>query len=122
MSRCTGSDARAAVLAGTPIVLEATLDRTLLTRLGWVLRLVGTLVRVPQLPHGAEIYTARSDLTHRIDVRNQWAAKRAALAAHISQTTSEAEVRTLAVLLRLPGPVFRRVFRYEWFRESSGQA
>lgn len=114
--------ARAAALAGTPIVLEATIDRTLLIRLGWVLRAASTLVRLPQLPRGADLYTARSELTHRIDVSNQWSAKRAALAAHVSQTTSESEVRTLAVLLRLPRPIFRRVFRYEWFRESTGRA
>ncbi len=111
--------ARAAELAGTPVVLEATLDRTPLTRLARLLRLANVVVSLPQLPRQGDLYTARSELTHRIDVRDQWTAKRAALSAHVSQTTSASEVRTLALLLRLPPRVFRRVFRYEWFREPA---
>ncbi len=108
---------RAAELARTPLVLEATVDRTALLRVGRLLHALRHLRRLPQLPDPQNIYTARSDLTHRIDVRHQWRAKRAAMQAHVSQAESDDAVRTLALFLRLPRPLFRLVFRYEWFRE-----
>jgi LmbE family N-acetylglucosaminyl deacetylase len=55
-------------------------------------------------------------LTHRVDVRRHLDAKRAALAAHASQSTG-ASMRTVAVLLRLPSRIFRRVLGTEWFVE-----
>lgn len=109
--------ARAAALAGTPLLLEATVDRLLLHR---ALRLVGWL---PGLPAGfspaavAGAYTARADLTHRVDVRAFAGRKRAAMAAHASQAGADSGVRTLQVLLRLPRPVFARVLGHEWFRQ-----
>lgn len=60
-------------------------------------------------------------LTHRIDIRAQTTHKRDAMAAHRSQTGSDVGARTLARFLRLPRPLFRRVFRYEWFREPGVQ-
>jgi LmbE family N-acetylglucosaminyl deacetylase len=62
-------------------------------------------------------YTAREQLTHRIDVRRYADAKRRALAAHVSQTGGGDSLRTLSLLLRLPRPVFRRVLGAEWFVE-----
>jgi len=107
---------RAAQLAGTPVVLEATVDRDTLARM------LGRLAWVPGLPAGfradrfASAYTARDRLTHRVDVRRHLGAKRAALAAHASQSTG-ASMRTVAVLLRLPSRIFRRVLGTEWFVE-----
>jgi LmbE family N-acetylglucosaminyl deacetylase len=109
--------APAAALAGTPLVLEATVDRLLLRR---AVRLIGWL---PRLPPGfsAELvdrsYTDRAELTHRVDVRAFTAQKRAAMAAHGSQATADRGTRTLQALLRLPGPVFDRVVGHEWFRQ-----
>lgn len=109
--------ARAAALAGTPVLLEATIDRLLLHRAA---RLAGWL---PGLPAGfgtgavAGAYTARADLTHRVDVRRFAARKRAAMAAHASQATADRGTRTLQLLLRLPAPVFARVLGHEWFRQ-----
>jgi LmbE family N-acetylglucosaminyl deacetylase len=107
---------RAAQLAGTPVVLEATVDRDSLRRvMSWV-------AWVPGLPAGfhpdrfTQAYTARAQLTHRVDVRRHLDAKRAALAAHTSQATGSS-MRTVAVLLRLPSRVFRRVLGTEWFVE-----
>jgi LmbE family N-acetylglucosaminyl deacetylase len=108
---------RAAQLAGTPVVLEATVDRGLLQR---ALRLVGRLPGIPAdlaPDRFAAAYTASQDLTHRVDVRAFARQKRAAMAAHASQASADAGVRTLAVLLRLPGPIFRRVLGREWFVE-----
>jgi LmbE family N-acetylglucosaminyl deacetylase len=108
---------RAAELAGTPSVLEATVDRTALQR---VLRLVHRLPGIPaDFAPGrfAAAYTARAALTHRVDVRRFTGAKRASMAAHVSQAGADEGTRTLAVMLRLPRPLFRIAFGREWYVE-----
>ena len=107
---------RAAQLAGTPVVLEATVDRDLIDRVVRVLRRVGRIVPVPELPDTATAYTPRGELTHRVDVRRHLGAKCASLRAHASQA-SGGDARTLALLLRLPAPLRRLVLGREWFRE-----
>lgn len=109
--------ARAAELAGTPVLLEATVDRLLLRR---ALRLVGWLPGAPAGFDSSSVtgaYTARTDLTHRVDVRRFTDRKRAAMAAHASQATADRSTRTLQVLLRLPRPVFTLVAGHEWYRQ-----
>jgi LmbE family N-acetylglucosaminyl deacetylase len=105
---------RAAALAGTPVVLEATIDRDLLRRAVRLMKAV-RLGDGLQLPPLDRVYTPRSQLTHRIDVRRHVAAKRAAMQAHASQATADDADRTLAFFLRLPVPLFRLVFGREWF-------
>jgi len=105
----------AAELAGTPVVLEATLDRRFIDRVVRVLRQLGRVVPVPDLPDTSRAFTARADLTHEVDVRAHLDAKLASLRAHVSQTGGGP--RTLALLLRLPRPLARRVLGREWFRE-----
>lgn len=108
---------RAAQLAATPVVLEATVDRELLRRA------VGLVARVRQLPPEFDVstfdrsYTPRAQLTHRVDVRRYADRKRASMRAHVSQATADRGDRTLAALLRLPMPVYRRVLGREWFVE-----
>jgi LmbE family N-acetylglucosaminyl deacetylase len=112
--------ARAAELAGTPVVLEATVDRDLLLR---ALRLARRLHLVPpelDLPTFERAYAPRREITHVIDVRPWIDAKRAAMAAHASQATADDGDRTLAALLRLPMPVYRRVLGREWFVRRGG--
>ncbi|HEV7209336.1 MAG TPA: PIG-L family deacetylase [Mycobacteriales bacterium] len=109
--------ARAATLAGTPVLLEATVDRTRLLRAVRVLRLVPGLPADLTAPRLRTAYAPRHLLTHRIDVSAFTGAKRAAMAAHASQATGGSAARTLAVFLRLPRPLFRRVFGYEWYVE-----
>ncbi|GCD90267.1 PIG-L family deacetylase [Nocardioides sp. LS1] len=107
----------AAAIAGTPVVLEATIDRQSLQRaVGWLARLARVLP-LPALPTLDAAYTARADLTHRVDVRDHLSAKRASMRAHASQATGDGGARTLALLLRLPAPLARRVLGTEWFRE-----
>ncbi len=107
----------AAELAGTPVVLEATIDRHLLQRVASVLRwLPGVSGLIPPSRFAAS-FVARADLTHRVDVRRHLGAKRAALAAHASQATGGGSVRTVALLLRLPKPVLGLALGREWFRE-----
>lgn len=108
--------ARAArdLLDPAPRLLEATLDRTALVR---VLRVLRPLARVlPGLTLPADdVFSAPREITHRVDVRDQLAAKRAALAAHASQRGGG--VRTVAILLALPAPLARRVLGTEYFTE-----
>jgi LmbE family N-acetylglucosaminyl deacetylase len=111
--------ARAAQLAGTPSVLEATVDRSALQR---VLRLVHRLPGIPAdfAPQRFDrAFSAPDELTHCVDVRRYAGAKRAAMAAHVSQAVADEGTRTLAVLLRLPGPLFRLALGREWFVERS---
>ncbi len=113
----------AAELAGTPVVLEATVDRRVLRR---ALRALGALGVTRALKvEGAEWDAGRFDnafadperITHRVRVGRHASAKRNAMAAHASQATGGETVRTLAVFARLPRLVFRLVFAYEWFVE-----
>ncbi len=108
--------ALAAEIAATPRVLEATAPRDLLARV------TALIARLPGIPEAFDpqpfqtAYSARRDITHRIDVRRQAPAKRAAMAAHVSQSVAaEGSVRTLGALLKLPRPLFALVFRHEWY-------
>jgi LmbE family N-acetylglucosaminyl deacetylase len=109
---------RAAELAGTRLVLEATVDRTALTRalslVRWT-RLLPPEFAPDRLRHS---YSDRTAITHRIDVRAFADAKRRSMAAHASQAGGGSGTRTLAVFLRLPRPLYRRVFGTEWFIEA----
>jgi LmbE family N-acetylglucosaminyl deacetylase len=108
---------RAAELAGTPVVLEATVDRTALAR---VLSLVHWTRLVPPdfSPHRLRnSYSDRAAITHRIDVRRYTGQKRRSMAAHASQATGGSGPRTLAFFLKLPNALYRRVFATEWFIE-----
>lgn len=107
----------AARLAGTPVVLEATVDRRLLMRVAAVMRWIPGVARLVPESRFASTYLPPSELTHRVDVRRHLGAKRASLAAHHSQTTGGGSVRTLTLLLRLPGPVLGLALGREWFRE-----
>lgn len=107
----------AAELAGTPVVLEATIDRRKLQRVASVLRWLPRVSRLVPPSRFATSFVDRADLTHQVDVRRHLGAKRAALAAHASQATGGSSVRTVALLLRLPKPVLGLALGREWFRE-----
>lgn len=98
--------------ARRPVLLEATFDRTWLVRL---LRLLRPIAR--QLPGitipGDDTYASRPDLSMAVDVRANFAAKRAALAAHHSQTSGG--IRTIRIILALPRPLARHILGTEWF-------
>lgn len=114
--------ARAAEIARTPRVLEATVPRDTIARaVRWVARL-------HPFPDGFDpttferSYTPRAEITHRIDVRRHAAAKRASMRAHASQASSNGGDRTLAAFLRIPRPLFDVVFGREWFRDPTAVA
>ena len=108
---------RAAQLAGTPVVLEATVSAGLFRAALLVMRAIGhVLGRPPPLGTGG-IFSSRRQLTHRVSIGEQLAAKRAALAAHTSQQRPQGRGRVLDRVLRLPAPVFALAFGHEWFIE-----
>jgi LmbE family N-acetylglucosaminyl deacetylase len=108
---------RAAQLAGTPRLMEATLPREPILR---AYKVVSTL-RLVRRYDGAEVrrsFTARGEITHRIDVRRYADKKRAALACHASQTSGTGRsARLFGLMTRLPLPVFGLLFGREYYVE-----
>lgn len=118
---------RAAQIAGTPRLLEATVPRDTIVR---AIRWVSKVYHFPDHfdPTSFErAYSARQEITHRINVIRWSQAKRAAMAAHASQATGAGDTasgdqqgdRTLAAFLRIPRPLFDVVFGREWFVDPS---
>jgi LmbE family N-acetylglucosaminyl deacetylase len=109
--------AAAAAVAGTPLVLQATVDRRLIRPVARLIEATPRLLPEVRSADYEHAYTAHDEITHVVDVRAYADHKRRALLAHYSQATSDRGVRTLALLLRLPTWVFRRVLGREWFVE-----
>ncbi len=108
---------RAAVLADTRVVLEATVSAGLFRAVLGALRVAGHALGIPPL-ETRDVFSPRHAITHSVPVGASLAAKRAAMAAHGSQRRASGEVRVLDRLLRLPLPVFAIVFGREWFVEQ----
>jgi LmbE family N-acetylglucosaminyl deacetylase len=110
--------AAAAQLAGTPVLLEATVPRDrLLAAAGSVNRLLPAARRVDLQPW-AHAYSAAAEVTHCIDVRGQARQRRASMRAHASQATADSGPRTLGVFTRVPPPLFGLIFGREWYRQA----
>ena len=111
---------RAAELAGTPRLLEATVPRDTICR---ALDLAAKVYRFPPDfdRHSFDrSFSARRDITHRINVRRHIAAKRASMRAHASQASADGGGdRTLAAFLRIPRPVYDLVFGREWYVDAT---
>ncbi|MFI5897507.1 PIG-L deacetylase family protein [Actinoplanes sp. NPDC051513] len=107
----------AAAAAAIPVLLEATVDRGRLALALRLMRLAGPML--PRLPlnRTSDAYSSVSETTHLIDVGAFWRQKRIALRAHESQAEGGSRLRTVALLGRLPGPLFRLVAGREWFIE-----
>jgi LmbE family N-acetylglucosaminyl deacetylase len=104
--------ARAAEMAETPIVLEATVNRDPLLK---GVRLVSRIYPKVDVRTFERSYSPAEAITHRVNVRKYARAKRASMAAHASQATGGDGDRTLGAMLRLPRPVYRLVFGTEWY-------
>lgn len=109
--------ALAAELAGTPLVLEVTVDRGKLQGIARVLAKIPKVRRLIPEDRFAQAYTARADITHAVNVRHQLRAKKRALAAHASQGTGGG-IRTVTLLLKIPNWLAAPVLGTEWFREA----
>ncbi|MDO9485599.1 MAG: PIG-L family deacetylase [Actinomycetota bacterium] len=106
----------ASVLAKkAPTVFEATLPREPIAK---AVRLAG---RMRLTPKGFDptsfdaAWTPSSEITHRIDARKYWPIKRTALRAHASQAQADAQIRTLAVLTRLPSTIGTHLLGTEYY-------
>ncbi len=109
--------AAAARLAGTPVLLEATVPRDRLFAAARVVnRMLPVSRRVDLAPWGVA-YSASSEITHCIHVRGQARQRRASMRAHASQATGSGP-RTLGVFTRIPPPLFGWVFGREWYRQA----
>jgi LmbE family N-acetylglucosaminyl deacetylase len=102
---------RAAELAGTPIVLEATMNRDHLRRLFEAARAAGELSGedLPDVGEDATFGQPEALLTHCIDVRDHLVEKRASMAAHASQIAEE------SLFLQMPDEPFEASFGFEWY-------
>jgi LmbE family N-acetylglucosaminyl deacetylase len=107
---------RAAELAGTARLLEATVPRDTITK---AIDLAAKVYRFPPEFDRSSFdraFSARSEITHRISVRKQIGAKRASMRAHASQASADGGTdRTLAAFLRIPRPLYDLVFGREWY-------
>ena len=108
---------RAGQLAGTPIVLEATINRDLM-RMG--VELAGSLGFEVPADFSPDTFDSwfvpEAELTHRIDVTAQLDRKRASMEAHASQATSDVtSTRSLGLFLSLPDEYFALAFGNEWY-------
>lgn len=108
---------RAAMVAGTPSVLEATVDRDIL------LTGIDVAARFYKFPPEfrretfERAFTARQDITHRVNVRPYIIQKRVSFRAHASQASADEGDRTLGMFLKFPRLMFKQVMGQEWFRE-----
>ena len=113
---------RAAALAATPRLLEATVPRDAICR---AIDLAAKVYRFPPEFDRSSFdraFSARSEITHRVNVRRQIAAKRASMRAHASQASADGGAdRTLAALLRIPRPLYDLVFGREWFIDPAAR-
>lgn len=112
---------RAAELAGTPVVLEATINRDLMTTGVELASSLGYEVPDTFSPDSFDHWFLPADeLTHAVDVSAFITQKRESMAAHESQATSAAEgTRSMAVFLSLPDEYFALAFGTEWFVDRS---
>ena len=108
--------ARAAELAQTPRVLQATVPRDAICR---AVALAAKVYRFPADFDPTTLqrsFSPRADITHRVNVGRYVRAKRAAMRAHASQASADGGAdRTLAAFLRIPRPLYDVVFGREWF-------
>ncbi|MFE3187606.1 PIG-L deacetylase family protein [Nocardia sp. NPDC059240] len=108
----------AAKMAGVSRVLNATMPRELFRGLTTPAHWLGydaTAIR--------DGYTARADITHRIDVGAFTAQRMSALAEHRSILDGRSRFARIArTLRRIPPPIQARLFRWEWFAEEGMRA
>jgi LmbE family N-acetylglucosaminyl deacetylase len=114
---------RAAELAQTPRVLQATVPRDTICR---AIAMVGKVYRFPAAFDSTAFeraFSPKTDITHRVNVIRFAPAKRASMRAHASQASAEGGAdRTLAAFLRIPRPLYDVVFGREWFVDPAHPA
>ena len=112
--------ARAARLAGTPVLLEATINRELMRTGVELATSLGYEIPADFTPETFDLwYTPAGSITHAVDVSAHLEQKKAAMQAHASQATAADPTadRTLELFLALPDEYFALAFGTEWFVE-----
>ena len=113
----------AARLAGTPVVLEATVPGRLFAGALRVLELLGHPLGSSSPLGTTGVFSHPRAITHRVRVRGETLRrKRAAMAAHGSQRRGGDGRRAVDRFVRLPLPVFWLVFGREWYVEHGRRA
>ena len=112
---------RAAELAGTSEVYEATMNRTELTRMFEEAKAAGLHLGEaedgpPDLDEEPDFGVPEEQLTHRVDVLPWLEVKRASMRAHASQISES------SFFLAMPDETFARAFGTEWFTERGAAA
>lgn len=105
----------ASLAADGPALFEATLPREPIVR---AVRTAAALHLTPKDFDPAEFDTAwtpKAQITHRVNVREHLAAKRASLRAHASQASADGTIRTLGVIARLPQRVLGQIMGTEYY-------
>jgi LmbE family N-acetylglucosaminyl deacetylase len=105
---------RAAEIAGTPRVLEATMNRTQLIEYADKMGMDDFDPAGPA-DDGNPFGTLEEELHWGVDVGDYLARKRAALSCHASQVSDAGE------MLKMPDDIFALAFGWEWFREPGRQ-
>ncbi len=105
---------RAAALAGTAEVYEATMNRTEMARMFAEMKEQGISLGEgddgpPDLDEEPAFGVPEERLTHGVDVTGWLPTKRASMRAHASQIAES------SFFLAMPDEVFRRAFGTEWF-------
>jgi len=108
---------RAAELAGTPLVLEATFNRDLLTIAAELAPTLGFELPADFVPPDtSDWFVPATEITHSIDVTAFLEQKRASMRAHATQATSASSTtRSLEMFLQLPDDWYGIAFGTEWF-------
>ncbi len=100
----------------TPINLfEATLPREPIAR---AVKLASALSLTPSDfdPESfSQSWTPKDSITHRVNVRKYTSLKKQSIMAHASQSSADGTIRTLAVLSKLPKPIFDALLGTEYF-------
>ncbi|MBP2352497.1 LmbE family N-acetylglucosaminyl deacetylase [Kribbella aluminosa] len=107
----------AAEQAGTPLVLESTIDRRLIRRLIRIVTAIPGVLPAVSTAAYDHAYAPSAAITHRVDVRRYTRQKRASFEAHASQASADEGARTLGLLLKLPRWLFRSMLGREWYVE-----
>ncbi len=96
-------------------LFEATLPREPIAR---AVKLAGALSLTPpdfDPDTFAQSWTPKALITHRVNVREFTPLKKASIMAHSSQSSADGTIRTLAVLSKLPKPIFDALLGTEYF-------
>lgn len=111
---------RAAEIAQTPNVFEATLSRQTIQKFMFPLIPLGALFGIDAINNLRDGFSAREALTHVVNVNQFLEAKRQSMRAHASQTVGGALPRSLQLFLALPDAIFTRILGREYFVHTRG--